>query len=118
MNDLIVAEDRTLAILAHLSGLAGYLIPLGGVAVPIAMMFVFSQKRDVALIAKQALLLNVAVYVCAVGLGILTLTIILIPVVWIVGLALSLAAVTLPIVGALKASQGDFYRYPVVGNLT
>ena len=31
----IPAEERGLAVAAHLSGLAGYIIPLGGVIVPI-----------------------------------------------------------------------------------
>jgi uncharacterized membrane protein len=28
-----------------------------------------------------------------------------------------LAALALPIVGAVKASRGEYYRYPVVGRL-
>ena len=41
MNDstqattVIQAQDRTLAMLTHLSGLAGYIIPLGGILVPV-----------------------------------------------------------------------------------
>ena len=30
-------------------------------------------------------------------------------------MALGLAAVALPVVGCIKAAQGDYYQYPVVG---
>ncbi len=43
------------------------------------------------------------------------LTIILIPAVLLFWLVLGAVAVVLPIVGAVKASQGEYYRYPVVG---
>ena len=45
----------------------------------------------------------------------LWLTIILIPLVILVGCALFLGALALPIIGAVKASDGTYYRYPVVG---
>ena len=43
------------------------------------------------------------------------LTIILIPVAILLGCALFLCALALPIIGAVKASDGTYYRYPVVG---
>ena len=45
----------------------------------------------------------------------LMLTIILIPVTFLGWAVLGLIAVILPIVGAVKASDGEYYRYPVVG---
>ena len=45
----------------------------------------------------------------------LWITIILIPLVVVFWIALGIAALTLPIVGAIKANQGNYYRYPVVG---
>jgi uncharacterized Tic20 family protein len=30
-------------------------------------------------------------------------------------MALGVVAVALPIIGAIKANQGEYYRYPVVG---
>ena len=77
----IAPEERTLAALTHLSGLAGYLIPLGGVLVPI----------------------------------ILWITVVLIPLVLLLWCVLGIAAVALPIVGAVKALDGTYYRYPLVG---
>ncbi len=51
-------EERGLAACTHLSGLAGYIIPLGGVIVPIIIWMVKSESAVIAGIAKQALLLT------------------------------------------------------------
>ena len=122
MNDptqttiVIEAQDRTLAILTHLSGLAGYIIPLGGILVPVIIWVVKKDDRVIAAIAKQAVLLNVAVFVCGIALALLMLTVILIPVTFLGWAVLGLIAVILPIVGAVKASDGEYYTYPVVGS--
>ncbi|HJN42866.1 MAG: DUF4870 domain-containing protein [Vicinamibacterales bacterium] len=108
-------EERGLAVCAHLSGLAGYVVPLGGVIVPIIIWMVKSEAAVIAGVAKQALLLNLIVFVLFVATFMLWITIILIPVVIMFWIAMALAALALPIVGAIKASQGDYYRYPVVG---
>ncbi len=111
----IAPEERTLAALTHLSGLAGYIIPFGGVLVPIIIWMVKSESRIVSTIAKQALLLNLAVFVSIAVTAILWITVILIPVVLLFWAVLGLVAVVLPIVGAIKAFDGAYYRYPVVG---
>ena len=111
----IAPEERTLAALTHLSGLAGYLIPLGGVLVPIIIWAVKSDSKVVSGVAKQALLLNVVVFVLLAGTALLFLTVILIPLVILIWVLLGLAAIALPIVGAIKAFDGSYYRYPVVG---
>jgi uncharacterized protein len=117
MDDVgaIPAEDRGLAAITHLSGLAGYVIPLGGVIVPIV---IWVMKKDVPVIAglaKQALLLNVIVFALVVTSAILWITLILIPLVILFWMVLGVVAVALPVVGAIKASQGIYFQYPVVG---
>jgi uncharacterized Tic20 family protein len=47
--------------------------------------------------------------------AILWITLILIPLVILFWMALGVVAVALPIIGAIKANQGEYYRYPVVG---
>jgi uncharacterized Tic20 family protein len=111
----IEPEERTLAALTHLSGLSGYVIPLGGVVVPIIIWAVKSDSKVVASIAKQALLLNIVVFVLIVGSVLLWLTLVLIPLVILFWILLGIAAVALPIVGAIKAWDGAYFRYPVVG---
>jgi uncharacterized Tic20 family protein len=114
-SDTISAEERGLAVITHLSGLAGYVIPLGGVLVPIIIWLVKSDSPVISSIAKQALLLNVVVFLTFCATAVLWITIILIPFVILAWIALGTVAIALPIVGAVKASDGTYYKYPVVG---
>lgn len=111
----ISPEERTLAALTHLSGLSGYILPLGGVLVPIIIWIVKKDSPVVSCLAKQALLLNVVVFVLVGITAVLWLTIILIPLVILFWAVLGLVAIVLPIVGAIKAHDGVYYRYPVLG---
>ena len=113
----IATEDRTLASLTHLSGLSGYIIPLGGVIVPIIIWLVKRESAVISSIARQAVLLNVVVFFAIVTSAVLWLTLILIPFVILFWIALGITALALPIVGAIKASQGTYFRYPVVGSM-
>jgi uncharacterized Tic20 family protein len=114
-NLSIPAEERGLAAVTHLSGLAGYIIPLGGVIVPIIIWAAKSDSPSIASIAKQALLLNVVVFLTACALALLWLTIVLIPFSIVACFGLGLIAIVLPILGAVKASDGTYYKYPIVG---
>jgi len=112
----IPQQDRTLAMLTHLSGLAGWIIPFCGVLVPIIIWMVKKDESPtIAAIARQAILLNVIVFLAVVVGFVLFLTIILIPVIILGWVVLGVAGLAFPIVGAIKASDGIYYRYPVVG---
>ena len=112
----IPPEERTLAALTHPSGLSGYLIPLGGILVPIVIWAVKKDSRIISSIARQAVLLNLAVFFLIAATAILLITIILIPAVLVFWALLLIAAVALPIVGAIRAWEGTYFRYPVVGS--
>jgi uncharacterized Tic20 family protein len=111
----IAPEDRTMAALTHLSGLAGYIIPFGGVVVPIIIWVVRKDSLLISAIARQAVLLNLIIFCMFVVTFVLLITIILIPIIIVAWVALALAALALPIVGAIKANQGEYYKYPLVG---
>jgi len=111
----IAPEDRGMAILTHLSGLAGYIVPLGGVVVPIVIWMVKKDAPLIAAIARQAVILNVAVFLAICLSAILWITLILIPAVILFWCVIGIAAVVLPILGAMKANDGVYYKYPVVG---
>ncbi len=116
MNALMIPEkDRNLAILAHLSGLAGYLTFGAGIILPVVLWLALSDRPDISKIALQALVLNLVVAASGVVAFMLVLTVIGIPVAWLIGILATPIAVALPIVGAIKAAQGELYRYPVIG---
>jgi uncharacterized Tic20 family protein len=127
MNDSRIDEgERGLAVLAHLSGYAGYVVPCGGVLAPLILMLTSKSAKIIAL-AKQALLLNVlgflTIVLSIVAFGPLALFVAKQPVLmWLVlGLVGSWAAlvvalvVVCPIIGAIKASNGEYFRYPLFG---
>lgn len=113
----IAPHEQGLAVATHLSGLAGYIIPFGGLIVPIIIWLVKSDSPVISSIAKQALLLNLAVFVALCVGFLLFFTLILAPVAILLWILDGIIAVVLPIVGAIKASQGEYYRYPLVGTI-
>ncbi len=109
-------EERGLATLAHLSGLAGYIFPLGGIVVPIIIYLVKSESPTIRAIARQAILLNLTAFALICAGIVFFFTVLLIPAVILGWMVLAIAAVALPVIGAIRASEGRFYRYPVVGS--
>ncbi|MFN0058168.1 MAG: DUF4870 domain-containing protein [Planctomycetota bacterium] len=112
----IAPEERAMAALAHLSGLAGYLVPLGGIVAPIVLMCMQRETPIVPTIARQALYLNIAVLAACIINGLLFLTVVYIPIGILVFIVLGVVGVLLPILGAVKAANGEYYRYPVIGS--
>jgi uncharacterized Tic20 family protein len=102
--------------MTHLSGLAGYIIPLGGVLVPIIIWLTKQDSPIIVAIAKQAILLNVCAFLLVCVGVVLMLTVLLLPLSILLWICTGLAALALPIIGAVKASSGIFYQYPVVGS--
>lgn len=140
----IPPDERGLAVMAHLSGLSGYLIPFGGILVPFVIWIVKRDSETIARIGQQVVLLNVAALLFLVAGAGLALSGAFEPTGlpadgfplghlfalathgFSLGLLVELAhgaartvllavAVVLPVVGAIKASQGEYYRYPVIG---
>jgi uncharacterized membrane protein len=79
-------------------------------------MITKSDTPVVSTLAKQALMLNIVVFFCAILCFILFITIIFIPLAWLLSAAATLVAFCLPIIGAIKASEGQYFRYPIVGS--
>ena len=103
-------DDRTWAMLCHLSGLAGYVIPFGNILGPLIIWLI---KRDQSWFVddqgKEALNFQIswAIYMIVSLIAILVLVgIVLVGIVAIGGLVLL-------IVAAVKANEGIAYRYPL-----
>lgn len=106
----LTQDDRTWGMVAHLSALAGFLIPFGSVLGP---LIVWLMKKDesefVADQGKEAL--NFQITVALAGIVCLMLMFILIGILLLP--ALVIAAAIFSIIAAIDANKGNRYRYPI-----
>jgi uncharacterized Tic20 family protein len=108
-------DERTWALAAHLSSFLGYLV--GGCGGIVGPLIVWLAKKDessfVADQAKESLNFQISLLLYGVLLFLSCFPFLVgLAFVWFVGPALALAAIVLPIVGAVKANEGGVYRYP------
>lgn len=107
----ISKDERLWGMLAHVLALSGYVgVPLGNLLAPLVIWLVKKdQSQFVADQAKESLNFQISLTIYAIisGLSILVLIgIVLLPLVLFAGAILT-------IVAAVKANNGEFYRYPL-----
>ncbi|MEM9378821.1 MAG: DUF4870 domain-containing protein [Planctomycetota bacterium] len=100
---------RTWCMLIHLSMYAGFVVPLAGVVVPVALWLLKrSESRDIDEHGRAVVNLNVSLLVyallalplCCFGVGIPLL------------FAIAVCALVYPLVGAIRAHGGETFDYP------
>lgn len=103
-------EQKQTGMFLHLSQMLNFVIPFGGVVAPI---LIWQLKKDEvpALDAHGKMVVNwmiseliygvVSVILCIVLIGFLGL------------LALFIMGIAFPIIGAIKANNGEFFEYPL-----
>ncbi|SFI54235.1 DUF4870 domain-containing protein [Planctomicrobium piriforme] len=104
---------RTWAMALHLSQFATYLAPVAGIVAPIVIWQIQKDKMPELDIHGKIVvnwLISVIIYL-SIGF-VLTFVLIGIPILMLV----SALAVIYPIIGGIKASQGEVWRYP--GSIT
>lgn len=109
-------QERQWGMAAHLSALAGLLMPLGSILGPLIVWLI--KKNEMPFVndqGKEALNFNILVGIVAVVLVVLTVGTFGIGVVLTLplGLVIGLLWLILTIVAAIKANEGVVYRYPV-----
>ena len=111
---MISKDERNWAILAHLSSFLGYLVGgLGGLIGPLVVWLI--KKDDAPFVADQAresLNFQISLLIYAVALLASCFLLIGFFLIWFVVPFLALIGFVLPIVGAVKANEGQSYRYP------
>ena len=111
-----VSDERTWAMLGHLSAFSAFITGIGCVLGPLIVWLV---KRDTMPFAgeqaKEALNFNITVIIAAVGLWVLTILTLGIGLLLTVplGLVLFVGWIVLTIIAAVKANAGEHYRYPL-----
>ena len=103
-------ELRLWSTLLHISLLAGFVIPLGGLIVPIVIYLV--KKDDVPGLEPHwhvvvNWLLSALIY------GVVSLILLLLVIGIFLLWALGLLALIFPIIGAIKAYDGEVWNYPL-----
>lgn len=132
LNGWTTSDERTMATLAHALQIVGWWIA------PLIIFLIRRQSRFVAFHALQALLLQI-VHVIVLVLFVMGFFItmifyivpntdkhpqdfpvglfVLFPLLWIVFIGLGIATLVIAIIYAIKAGQGEWADYPVLGRL-
>ncbi|MDG1051452.1 MAG: DUF4870 domain-containing protein [Planctomycetota bacterium] len=98
----------------HLGLLAGYVVPLGGFIVPIVL---WQLKKDVSPQIDQHGRLVASAMVAFVLYGILAGLLILVVVGVFLLPVVGICGVLFPIIGGMKANDGEYWPYPLVPRL-
>lgn len=115
-----VGDERTWALLGHLSALSTFVIPIGGVLGPLIIWLV---KRDTlpfaADQAKEALNFNITVLIVALALVVLSVITLGIGLVIAIpaGVVTFVGWLVLTIIAGINANNGVRYRYPLTVRL-
>ncbi len=104
------ADDRTWGMLAHLSALAGVIVPLGNIIGPLVVWLVKREQSPyVDYHGKEALNFNISFLIYALISGLLILIVIGLILLPLVGVAW----LVLVIVASVRANAGEQYTYPL-----
>jgi uncharacterized Tic20 family protein len=103
-------QTRLWAMILHLSLLAGYVVPLGGLVVPIVIWQLMKNELP-GLDAHGKVVANwiISLLIYGIVAGILCVVLIGIPLL----ITLALLHVVFPIIGGVKANNGEVWRYPL-----
>lgn len=107
--DEIAPDDNMWGVFIHLSQFCGYLVPLAGLIVPIVLWQI--KKDESPVIDRHGIVVAnwiITEFILGAIFGLLCFVLIGIPLV----AALVVAGIIFPIVGAIKAKNGEVWRYP------
>jgi hypothetical protein len=106
----VTQDEKTFGMLAHLSALSGVIIPFGNIIGP---LIIWMMKKDqswfVSEQGKEALNFQISITIYMIISGVLIFVLIGILLMPLVGLF----ALVMTVIAALKANQGEMYRYPL-----
>ena len=109
------SEERTWAMLGHLSAFSAFITGIGCVLGPLIVWLIKRETMPFAgEQAKEALNFNITMIIACVALWLLTIITLGIGLLLTVplGLALFVGWIVLTIIAAVKANNGEHYRYP------
>lgn len=104
------SDERTWAMLCHLSAFAGYLVPFGNILGPLVIWLI--KKDEYPLVndqGKEALNFQISITIWVAVALVLSFVLIGIPLL----VAIIIFSVVMTIIAAVKANGGESYRYPL-----
>ena len=103
-------EEKTMAMLCHLTAFCGFIIPFGSIIAPLVIWL--TQKEKYPLVDDQGKeSLNFQITTLIASIVCIPLCFILIGIPLIIGVAIY--AIVYIIIATLKANEGIKYRYPI-----
>jgi len=107
---LQTADQRQMGLFLHLSQLAGFVIPFGGIILPLILWQTQKEKMP-ALDAHGKMVVNFMLSVLIYAVMSIVLMFVLIGILTI--LAVGVIHIVFPIIGAIKANNGELWEYPL-----
>ncbi len=108
-------DERTFAVLAHLSALIAAVLSAGSLSI-LGPLIIWAVYKDRSPLVRQsaagAFNFNLSVWALFIAGWICFFTIVLIPVALILWLAAVIVGLVCHILGAVKANNGELYTYP------
>lgn len=104
------ADARMWAMFTHLSALPGSFVVIGSIVLPLVIWQIQKEKSAfVDFHGKEAVNFNITIAIAAAVSFLLMLILIGIFLIWVVGLVW----LVFTIIAAVKANNGEYYKYPV-----
>ena len=101
-------DERNVAMLAHLCGFAGLIVPLGNIIAPLIIWLLHREKSAfVADQALEALNFNITIILAGIACGLL----IFVGIGILLGLVVGIIWIVGTILAAVRASEGQRYRH-------
>jgi uncharacterized Tic20 family protein len=108
------SEERNLAMVSHIGTLIGFIIPFGGIAVPLIIWLIKKvQSAYITEHAKESL--NFQISILTYFIVSMVLMVVLIG--FVLAFAVGIFALVCVIQASIKASEGKQYRYPLTFRL-
>lgn len=107
--EVATSDDRFWAVAAHLSPFAAFVMPFGGnMLAPLAVLWIKRNNEFVADQAREALNFQISVSIYGAVTGLLMFVFLG----WLIAPVLIIGALFLMITAAMKANNGEPFRYP------
>lgn len=106
----LTSDERNWGMACHLAALSGFLIPFGSLAGPLVVWLI--KRNESAFIdaqGKEAVNFQITVAIAML----VSMLLVLVVIGFLLMLVVAFGALILTIVAAIKASNGEYYQYPL-----